>query len=474
MPPDERGMRGVDETAKALPAPPERSPLLVDLYQLSMMQAYLEAGRTGDAVFEFFVRRLPARRRFLVAAGLAQVVEWLQGLRFSREELGWLRASGMFSDALLAHLARLRFDGDVDALPEGRVFFAGEPVLRLRASLPLAQFVESRIVNLLHYQTLVASKAAQLRLLAPGRELVDFGLRRAHGAEAGLLCARAAWIAGFDATATLRAAAAWGIPLRGTMAHAFVQAFDGEGEAFEAFARARPRNLVLLVDTYDCARAARRVAAMLPTLAARGIQVAGVRIDSGDLAAEARRARAILDAGGLAHARILASGGIDAGLLAAHAREGAPIDAYGIGTALSTSADAPSLDCAYKLQEYDGLARRKLSPGKANWPGRRQAWRLLGSDGRIRADIVSTQDDDQPGEALLLPAMRGGEVVRAGIGDLDAARRTCREDLARLPAALLPGGEMHEAPGFAPAIAPALRRLAEEVDRRIAAQEDGA
>ena len=456
------------ESPRKLPAPPDPSALLVDLYQLSMMQAYLEAGRTGDAVFEFFVRRLPPQRRFLVAAGLAQVVEWLQGLRFTRDELDWLRASGMFSDALLSHLARLRFDGDVDAIPEGRVFFAGEPVLRLRASLPLAQFVESRIVNLLHYQVLVASKAAQLRLLAPGRELVDFGLRRAHGAEAGLMSARAAWIAGFDATATLRAAAAWGIPLRGTMAHAFVQAFEDEGAAFSAFAHARPSGLVLLVDTYDCARAARRVVGMVPALEARGIRLSGVRIDSGDIAAEARRVRAILDAGGLAHARILASGGIDAGILAAHAREAPPIDAYGIGTALSTSGDAPSLDCAYKLQEYDGVARRKLSPGKATWPGRRQAWRIHGPDGRIRADIVSTEDDDHPGERLLLPAMRAGEVVARDIGDLDAARRRCREDLARLPEVLLREDAPPRAARFEPVVAPALRRLADEVDRRIA------
>lgn len=459
------------ESPRKLPAPPDPSALLVDLYQLSMMQAYLESGRTGDAVFEFFVRRLPPRRRFLVAAGLAQVVEWLQGLRFAPDELDWLRASGMFSDALLSHLARLRFDGDVDAIPEGRVFFEGEPVLRLRASLPLAQFVESRIVNLLHYQVLVASKAAQLRLLAPRHELVDFGLRRAHGAEAGLMSARAAWIAGFDATATLRAAAAWGIPLRGTMAHAFVQAFEDEAAAFSAFARARPRNLVLLVDTYDCARAARRIAGMLPSLAAQGIAVAGVRIDSGDLAAEARRVRAILDAGGLSHARILASGGIDADMLAEHAREAPPIDAYGIGTALSTSSDAPSLDCAYKLQEYDGVARRKLSAGKTTWPGRRQAWRLHGPDGRIRADIVSTEDDDHPGERLLLPAMRGGEVVGGDVGDLDAARRRCRDDLARLPEALLGEDAQPRAARFAPIVAPALRRLADEVDRRIAASQ---
>jgi nicotinate phosphoribosyltransferase len=207
---------------------------------------------------------------------------------------------------------------------------------------------------------------------------------------------------------------------------------------------------------------------MVPALEARGIRLSGVRIDSGDIAAEARRVRAILDAGGLAHARILASGGIDADILAEHARAAPPIDAYGIGTALSTSGDAPSLDCAYKLQEYSGVARRKLSPGKATWPGRRQAWRIHGPDGRIRADIVSTEDDDHPGERLLLPAMRAGEVVARDIGDLDAARRRCREDLARLPEVLLREDAPPRAARFEPVVAPALRRLADEVDRRIA------
>lgn len=447
-----------------LPAPPDPSPLLTDLYQLAMMQAYLAAGRVGTASFEFFVRRLPPGRRFLVAAGLAQAVEWLQNLRFASAELGWLRASGLFSPALIDHLAALRFDGDVDAMPEGRVFFPDEPILRVTASLPLAQFVETRLVNLLHFQTVVATKAAHLRLCAPGRTLVDFGLRRAHGAEAGLFAARAAYLAGFDGTATLRAAAAWGIPAQGTMAHAFVQAFDDEPAAFLAFGAARPRDLVLLIDTYDSARAAARVVALLPEFARHGVAVAGVRIDSGDLVAQARQVRRILDAGGLAHARIVASGGLDEDALVAHEAAGAPIDVYGIGTALTTSSDAPALDCAYKLQDYAGVARRKLSPGKATWPGRKQVWRAYASDGTIASDTLSVEGDVRRGEALLVPAMRRGVAVGAGLAGLDAARRLCREDLARLPGVARPGG----AGGFAPDIAPALMALAAATDARIA------
>ena len=446
-----------------LPAPPDRSPLLTDLYQLAMMQAYLAAGRTARASFEFFVRKLPPGRRFLVAAGLAQAVEWLRALRFEPAELDWLRSTGLVSPALLEHLAGLRFDGDVDAMPEGRVFFPDEPILRVAAPLPLAQFVETRLINLLHLQTVIATKAAHLRLLAPGRALIDFGLRRAHGAEAGLFAARAAYLAGFDGTATLRAAAAWGIPAHGTMAHAFVQAFDREADAFAAFAAARPRDVVLLIDTYDCARAAARVVSLLPGFAARGITLAGVRIDSGDLVAQARRVRRILDAGGLAHARIVASGGIDAADLAAHEAAGAPIDVYGIGTALSTSGDAPSLDCAYKLQEYDGVPRRKLSAGKATWPGRKQVWRRHAVDGAIAQDIVTVEGDAQEGVPLLAPVLRGGEVVDAAMFDLEAARRRCRADLARLPSV----------EGFAPQIAPALRALAAATDARLLAG-DGA
>lgn len=440
--------------------PHDASPLLTDLYQLAMVQAYLESAHEDIAAFEFFVRKLPATRRFLVAAGAAQVVEWLAGLRFAEDEIAWLRQAGLVSPRALDYLAALRFAGHVDAVPEGRVVFPDEPILRVVAPLPVAQLVETRLVNLLHFGTLIASKAAHLRLLAPGKTLIDFGLRRAHGGEAGLLAARAAWIAGFDGTATLLANRLWNIPVHGTMAHSFVQSFDDEASAFEAFARARPRNLVLLIDTYDCAEATAVVTRLAPSLARDGIALAGVRIDSGDLVAEARRVRAILDRAGLQRVRILASGGISEAMLERATREAAPIDGFGIGTDLTTSGDAPSLDCAYKLQEYAGVARRKLSRGKQTWPGRKQVWRTLDSDGRIARDVLSTADDRQPGEPLLVPVMREGRVVDREAIDLGAARERCRADLRRLPAD----------PQFRPAIAPALRDLAAEVDRRIAAR----
>ena len=280
--------------------PSPASPLLTDLYQLNMVEAYLADGETGPAVFEFLVRRLPDRRGFLVAAGLEQALEFLETLRFPPDELGWLGTTKRFSQRLLDYLAALRFTGDVHAMPEGTVFFGNEPILRVVAPLPEAQLIETRLINLLHFETLIASKAARMVLAAEGKQLVDFGLRRAHGAEAGLLAARASYIAGFAGTATVEAERQFGIPTFGTMAHSFIEAHDDEATAFERFARARPENLTLLLDTYDSEAAARKVVALAPKLAAAGIAIRAVRLDSGDLAGLSRSVRRILDAGGLA------------------------------------------------------------------------------------------------------------------------------------------------------------------------------
>src|SRR2546421_4502697 len=267
------------------------SPLLTDLYQLNMLQAYFEHGATKTAVFEFFFRRLPARRGFLIAAGLEQVLDYLEGLHFSAEDMDWLAASGRFGNALLDRLAEFRFTGDVHAMAEGTVFFPDEPILRITAPLPQAQLVETRLINLLHFQTLIASKAVRAVLAAPEKELVDFGLRRAHGAEAGLLAARASYLVGFSGTATVQAGALFGLPVYGTVAHSFIQAHEDEMEAFEHFALAQPNHVVLLLDTYDTEAAARKVVALAPRLQKRGVSIKGVRLDSGNLADHARRVR---------------------------------------------------------------------------------------------------------------------------------------------------------------------------------------
>jgi nicotinate phosphoribosyltransferase len=438
------------------------SALLTDLYQLNMLQAYLETGQTGTAVFEFFVRKLPPQRNFLVAAGLEQAVEFLQGLRFSDEELSWLVRSGRFSARLIDYLAAFHFSGDVHAMPEGTVFFANEPILRVTAPLPEAQLVETRLINVLHFQSLIASKAARMALLAPDKLLVDFGLRRAHGAEAGLLAARASYIAGFAGTATVLAEKCFGIPAYGTMAHAFIQSFDDETAAFEAFARARPKDLVLLIDTYDTEAAARKVVTLAPRLRALGIEIRAVRIDSGDLVALSKSVRRILDEGGLKDVTIFASGGIEEETLLSFAREAAPIDGIGIGTSLATSSDVPALDCAYKLQEYAGVARRKRSSGKATWPGRKQVWRRYDADGRIALDVLSTEDDVQEGETLIVPVLQAGRLVahRPSLPDIRAYART---QLQRLPRGF---ESLRSGSSYPVQVAAPLQQLAAAVDLR--------
>lgn len=443
---------------------PLSSPLLTDLYQLTMLHAYFKHRMRETAVFELFVRGLPPGRNFLLAAGLEQALEFLERLRFTPEELEWVEQSGRFPREFARHLGELRFTGEVHAMPEGTVFFPNEPILRVAAPMPEAQLVESRLINLMHFETVVASKAARGVLVAPGKQLVDFGLRRAHGAEAGLLAARASYIAGYAGTATVLANSAFGIPVFGTVAHSFVEAHDDEAQAFVDFGRAFPKSAVFLIDTYDTEAAARKVVELAPRLAREGIAVKGVRLDSGDLVALAKSVRRILDDGGLREVTIFASGNLDERRVHELIAAGAPIDGFGVGTSLVTSSDAPFLDAVYKLQEYAGKARRKRSAGKATWPGRKQVWRHYGSDGRFDHDVVSVEGDPQTGEPLLVPVMRGGKRLQAAEG-LAEIRARAAAQLARLPECCR-GLESAPSP-YRVEIAPALRRLADEVDGRM-------
>jgi len=411
------------------------SPLLTDLYEFTMMQAYFDSGMNDIASFEFFVRKLPPGRNFLLAAGLEQVLAYLERLRFSADDLDQLASTGHFSPAFLQSLAHFRFSGDVQAMPEGTVFFPDEPILRITAPIQQAQLVESRVMNLLHYETIVASKAARVVLAGPGRMLVDFGLRRAHGAEAGLLSARASYLAGFTGTATLLAGVRFAIPSYGTMAHSYVQAHLDEAEAFASFARSQPDNATLLIDTYDTEAAAHKVAALASTLRASGIAVKAVRIDSGDLGEHARRVRAILDGAGLQSIGIFASGNLDEFRVRDLVAAGAPIDGFGVGTRMNTSADAPYLDCAYKLTEYAGLPRRKRSEGKATWPGRKQCYRRYGADGTMLGDTLTIERDACDGLPLMHPCMADGRRVAPDV-PLLTSRGYAAQQLAALPARL--------------------------------------
>ena len=455
-------MDELGNTAGSLGIDPAASLLLTDLYELNMYAAYLEAGMTDTAVFEFFVRKLPPERNFLLAAGLEQVLQFLERARFTEAELAWLRASGRFDGRTLASLAAFRFTGEVYALPEGTPVFPDEPILGIEAPLPEAQLLESRLINLLHFQTLIASKAARMVLAAPGKLLLDFGLRRAHGAEAGLLAARAAYLAGFAGTATMLAEPLFGVPVYGTMAHSFIQAHEDEALAFERFARARPDQVTLLLDTYDTETAANKVVSLAPRLARDGITVRGVRLDSGDLAAHAHQVRAILDQGGLPQIRIFASGGLDEWQLRELAAT-APIDGYGIGTSLATSSDAPALDCAYKLQAYAGVPKRKRSEGKATWPGRKQVFRRRGADGRLAGDVITVDGDCQPGAPLLQPVMRNGQRLQAA-RSLEKLRAHAHAELASLPDSVR---GLEPCAAYPVEIAPALRALSEQADRLI-------
>ncbi|MFA7268120.1 MAG: nicotinate phosphoribosyltransferase [Sterolibacterium sp.] len=411
------------------------SVLLTDLYQLSMLQAYHDQGMNDIAAFEFFVRKLPECRNFLVAGGLEQVLDFLEGLHFTADELDWLTSLGRFGAEFVDSLASLRFGGDVYAMPEGTPFFADEPILRVVAPMPQAQLVETRIINLLQFQTLVASKAVRCVLAAPDKLLVDFGLRRAHGAEAGLLSARASFFAGFGGSSNMLAGKRWEVPLFGTMAHSFIQAHEDEKMAFEHFARSHPRANTMLIDTYDTEAAAHQLVPLAARLAQDGIDIQAVRLDSGDLGEHARRVRAILDAGGLANVKIFASGNLDEYKLRDLIKAGAPIDGFGIGTRMNTSADRPYLDCAYKLQEYAGQPRRKHSEGKATWPGRKQVYRSLDASGQCVADLLTLADDAHPDKPLLQPVMRNGCRL-APSPPLVAVREYAMAELMRLPAAL--------------------------------------
>jgi nicotinate phosphoribosyltransferase len=444
---------------------PSESALLTDLYQLTMLQAYWQHRMHDSAVFELFVRKLPAERAFMVAAGLEQALDFIEQARFDDEELGWVTRCGTFAPGFADWLRELRFTGDVWAMPEGTVFFANEPILRVVAPIAEAQWLETRILNLVHFQTVIASKAARVALAADGHPLIDFGLRRAHGAEAGVLAARAAYLAGFAGTATAYAGPRFGIPVFGTMAHSFVQAHDDEAQAFTHFAESFPANAMLLIDTYDTVEGARCVAGIAPRLAERGIRIKGVRLDSGDLDALSRAVRRVLDDAGLRDAVIFASGNLDEQRVHALVTAGAPITSYGVGTSLTTSSDAPFLDAVYKLQEYAGQARRKRSSGKATWPGRKQVFRQLDSSGHCVGDTVALTTETFHGEPLLVKVMRGGRRVEPS-PTLAVARAHCAAQLATLPPALRRLDPPW--PPYPVTISPAIRSLADDVDHRQA------
>lgn len=439
----------------------QHAALLTDLYQLTMLQAYHREGMSGTATFELFVRKVPPNRNFLIAAGLEQLVEFLEDFEFSDEECEWLGTLDYFTPEFIDHLSKLRFTGDVYAIPEGTVFFQNEPIVRVTAPIAEAQIIETRLINIVQLQTMIASKAARSALAAPGKLLVNFGLRRAHGAEAGLMAARAAYLAGFDGTSNVLAGKLFDIPVYGTMAHSYIMAHDDEIEAFERFAESLPGNVLLLIDTYDTLEAARKVVALAPRLAERNIPIKGVRLDSGDMAELAKGVRSILDEGGLTECSIFASGDLDEHELLRMLEAGAPIDGFGVGTRLTTSQDMPYLNCAYKLQEYAGRPRRKRSKGKENWPGCKQVYRRYDDEGHMLHDVMAEESESQiEGEPLLRQVMAEGKRVGAQ-ETLAVMRERLRGQLQQLPPALK---AIEDGAAYTVLISDGLQRLVERMD----------
>ncbi len=440
---------------------PRNAALFADWYELTMLQAYHREGMNGPAVFDLFLRRMGARN-YLLGCGLETVLDYLEALRFTDETLECLRRLGPFDDAFLSRLEAFRFTGTVYAMPEGTVCFAEEPLIQVAAPLGEAQIVETFLLNQCTFQTGVASKAARVVLAAAGRDVVDFGMRRAHGADAALRGARACCVAGFAGTSNALAACAFGLPPVGTMAHSYIQAHPAEAEAFSRYAALYP-GATLLVDTYDTLGGVRTLITLYEA-DPEGFRVGAIRLDSGDLAALAREARRLLDAAGLRQIRILASSSLDEHRVAELVAAGAPIDGFGVGTRVGALADQPYLDSVYKLTEYNGEGRMKLSAAKSNLPGLKQVYRAFSGD-EMQHDTVAARDEAPPeGVPMLERVMHEGRRTRPP-EPLEETRDRARRNLAALPAALR---ALEPAPAPYPVrVSPELARRTEALRRRL-------
>ncbi len=404
--------------------------LFTDLYELTMMQAYYNEHLTQDAVFSLFVRRLPHRRNYLIACGLDTILHYLETVRFSDEDCAYLASLGIFADDFLTYLKGFRFTGDVYAVREGTPIFPNEPIIEVVAPLPVAQIVETFVMNQIHVQTVLASKAQRVVTAADGRSVVDFGPRRMHGIDAALKAARAFYIGGVTATSNVLAGRRYGVPVAGTMAHSYIQAHESEPSAFRAFIDLYPET-TLLVDTYDTLDGVQNVID-LARESADDFAVKAIRLDSGDLGQLANDSRKMLDDAGLKDVEVFASGGLDEYAISNLVADGAPIDGFGVGTRMGVSSDAPDLDIAYKLCEYAGKGRLKFSSGKPILPGRKQVFRHESDDSDVR-DVIGRANEDLPGRSLLTAVMQKGERLPNSFVSLKDIRSFAITQLSRLP-----------------------------------------
>jgi nicotinate phosphoribosyltransferase len=406
------------------------SALFADYYEFTMLRAYFELNMTERATFSLFVRKLPPQRNFLVACGLADLFDNIESLRFGDEEIRFLRSLGDFPEPFLDWLRDFRFTGDIFAMREGTPFFHDEPILEVTAPIAEAQFLETLVLNQIGVQTIFASKAARIVIAARGRPVSDFGARRAQGFDAATKGARAFFIAGVTSTSNVAGGLAYGIPLSGTMAHSFIEAHTSEGAAFADFVNVFP-GATLLVDTYDTITGVKKAITLAKTRG-KSFHLSAIRLDSGDLDELSRAARKLLDEAGFSHVHIVASGGLDETIIDSLTARGAPVDMFGVGTEMATSADAPALDIVYKLTDYNGIPKMKLSAGKHSLPGRKQVFRQSEGGVAIR-DIVTLRDEIQPGEQLLRPVVLGGRRLAGESSLLTDIRDYARDAVAALP-----------------------------------------
>ncbi|WP_201353044.1 nicotinate phosphoribosyltransferase [Hydrogenimonas urashimensis] len=431
--------------------------LLTDLYELTMAQAYFDHRMNGRAVFDFFARHTK-KRSYLVSAGLEQLLYYLESLRFEPEEIDFLRQTGRFSSDFLDYLTTFRFTGDVYAVEEGEILFENEPFVRVEAPLIEAQIIETFLINTMQISILVATKALRCHSVAKGTGLVDFGLRRAHGTDAGMKAARSAYIGGFIGTSNVLAGKEFGLPIFGTMAHSFILAHDTEESAFEHFARSYPDNTILLVDTFDTIEGVRDAVKTVRKLGMKTFK--GVRLDSGDILTLSKAARKILDDAGYNDAMVLVSGGLNEYKIKDLLERGAPIDAWGVGTELVVSADSPYLDCAYKLVEYEGRPKMKFSPGKLTLPAKKQIFREY-RDGKIHKDTIALHNEDMRGTPLLRHCMSGGKTI-VPIPSLEVIRDQTLRNFEQLPEELK---VLESKERFKPAISEKLSALLEAMEK---------
>jgi nicotinate phosphoribosyltransferase len=407
-------------------------PLFTDFYELTMAASYFDHQVLDTATFSLFIRDIYATRNYFVAAGLEQVLDELAAFKFFHPDISYLQSTGRFSEHFLDYLAQLRFTGNVYAMPEGTVFFANEPVMEVTAPIVEAQLIETFILNTVGFQTMIASKAARCFHTADGRPLIDFSLRRTHGQDAGIKVARSTFIAGFAATSNVLAGKIYGIPISGTMAHSYVSAFDNERDAFFAYADTFPDHSIFLIDTYDSVEGARHAAAVAKEMKKKGHALLGVRLDSGDMASLSQKVRKVLDDAGLNDVKIFASSGFDEFKIAKVVSEGAAIDAFGVGTKVGVSADAPFVDVVYKMVRFKGRDVRKLSPGKVTLAGEKQVFRKSDQNGRYLEDIIGQRDEVMDkGKPLLKKVMENGKLLRPH-PQLQTLQETFKENFAAL------------------------------------------